>query len=284
MSAIQRYLAPTALDDALDALAEGEATILAGGTDVMVQAEAGRLRLKPTLVNIRRIAALRGIAVDGASIRLGALTTISELLESGLVNQRLPVLAEAADQFASPQIRNAGTIGGNICNASPAGDTLVPFIVLGAEVELTSKAGVRRLPLDQFFAGPGRTHRRPEELLTAVHVPAPAEGFVARFAKFGTRPALDISTVSVGIAGVRKHGLFKQVRVAFGAVAPTPVRGPRTERAAEGRALDAATIAAVAEAGRDEVKPISDVRATAWYRKQMIHSLIKKVLTDVADA
>ncbi|MBW7849464.1 MAG: FAD binding domain-containing protein [Rhodospirillales bacterium] len=288
MSAIQRYLAPTTLEEALDALRESEATILAGGTDVMPQSQAGRLRLQPTLLNIRRIDELGGIALDGASIRIGALATISELLESELINERLPILAEAADHFASPQIRNAGTVGGNVCNASPAGDTLVPLIVLNAEVELASKRDGkverRRMPLESFFAGPGRTHRAADELLTAIYVPAPAEGFVAHFAKFGTRPALDISAVSVGIGGVWRNGTFKNARVAFGAVAPTPVRGRATEGVLEGSALDAAAIGMAAAAARDEVRPISDVRASAWYRKEMIHSLTKKVLTNVADA
>ncbi|OQY71637.1 MAG: medium FAD-binding subunit of molybdenum enzyme, partial [Rhodocyclaceae bacterium UTPRO2] len=164
--------------------------------------------------------------------------------------------------------------------------TLVPLMVLGASVELASKPDDtlfrRSMPLPEFFVGPGKTRLAPAELLTAVRVPIPPKGFVARFHKFGTRPALDISAISIGVAGVLKDGKFTQVRVAFGAVAPTPVCGCATEEALEGKKLDAATIAAAAKAAQDEVHPISDVRASAWYRKEMIHNMTKRILEDVS--
>ncbi|HEY0878885.1 xanthine dehydrogenase FAD-binding subunit [Aromatoleum tolulyticum] len=288
MTAIERYAAPQSLDEALGILQQGEVTILAGGTDLMPQTKAGRIAFKPTLMNIGRVAGLKGVSLDGAYLRIGALTTISELLRDPLVVQHAPVLAEACDQFASDQIRNAGTLGGNINNASPAGDTLVPLIVLDAEVELASKPNgsvtTRRLPLAEFFTGPGRTKRAANELLTAVRVPLPQPGHVARFYKFGTRPALDISTISIGIAGIKRDGALTDIRVAFGAVAPTPVRAPRTEAALEGRPLDAEAIAAGADTARDEVSPIDDVRATAWYRKELIHNMTKRMLDHVAQA
>ncbi|NMF97925.1 xanthine dehydrogenase family protein subunit M [Aromatoleum toluolicum] len=285
---IERYAAPQSLDEALGILQQGEVTILAGGTDLMPQTKAGRIAFKPTLMNIGRVAGLKGVSLDGAYLRIGALTTISELLRDPLVVQHAPVLAEACDQFASDQIRNAGTLGGNINNASPAGDTLVPLIVLDAEVELASKPNgsvtTRRLPLAEFFTGPGRTKRAANELLTAVRVPLPQPGHVARFYKFGTRPALDISTISIGIAGIKRDGALTDIRVAFGAVAPTPVRAPRTEAALEGRPLDAEAIAAAADTARDEVSPIDDVRATAWYRKELIHNMTRRMLDHVAKA
>ena len=288
MDDVQRYEAPTTLEAAAEILKGGDVTVLAGGTDLMPQSEAGRIRLKPVLMNIRRVAELRGIEETGGLVRIGALTTITEILDSGLVRDRLPVLADATDHFASGQIRNMGTLGGNICNASPAGDTLVPLLVLNAEVELVSKPnghlGSRRLPLRDFLVGPGRTRREPHELLSAVVVPVPPAGFRAAFAKFGTRPALDISAVSVAIGGVLRGGVLTDVRAAFGAVAPTPIRGPATEAALEGRRLDAATIEAAAQAAHDEGRPIDDVRASAWYRREMIHSLTRKVLSHVADA
>lgn len=285
MTAIQNYLAPTTLDDALAALAGGNCTVLAGGTDLMPQSRAGRISFAPMLLNIRRLeGALRSIEQKDGTIRIGALTTITDLHESALVRERLTVLWQAADQFASGQIRNMGTVGGNICNASPAGDTLVPLIVLDAEVELASTAGTRRLPLSGFFTGPGRSHREATELLTAIVLPAPADGFRARFAKFGTRPALDISAVSVAVGGVVKDGVLTGARAAFGAAAPTPLRGRRTEAALEGRSLDATAIEAAAAAARDEVSPIDDVRASGWYRREMIHNLTRKVLSDVAAA
>jgi CO/xanthine dehydrogenase FAD-binding subunit len=287
MTALDNYVAPTSLEQAVVQLQElGEVTILAGGTDLMPQSHAGRVKFKRTLMNIRRIPELRGIVREGDAIRIGALTTITEMMEHPLVRSHLPLLAEAGDHFASAQIRNAGTVGGNICNASPAGDTLVPLMVLGAHVELASKPDDtlfrRSMPLPEFFVGPGRTRIAPAELLTAVRVPIPPQGFVARFHKFGTRPALDISAISIGIGGVLRDGVFSDVRVAFGAVAPTPVCGCATEEVLEGKKLDAATIAAAAKAAQDEVHPISDVRASAWYRKEMIRNMTMRILEDVA--
>lgn len=288
MTAIERYAAPKNLDEALGILQQGEVTILAGGTDLMPQTKAGRIAFKPTLMNIGRVAGLSGVTLDGQHLRIGALTTITAILNDPLVKQHAPVLADACDHFASDQIRNAGTLGGNINNASPAGDTLVPLIVLDAEVELASKPNgsvtTRRMPLAEFFTGPGRTKRATNELLTAVRIPLPKPGHVARFYKFGTRPALDISTISIGIAGVMSDGALSEARVAFGAVAPTPVRARGTEAALEGRRLDDATIEAAANAARDEVNPIDDVRATAWYRKELIHNMTKRMLDHVAHA
>ncbi len=288
MTTIERYAAPKSLDEALGILQQGEVTILAGGTDLMPQTRAGRIAFKPTLMNIRDVAGLSGVVLDGDALRIGALTTITEVLDDPLVKEFVPVLAEACDHFASDQIRNAGTIGGNINNASPAGDTLVPLIVLDAEVELASKPNgsvtTRCMPLAEYFTGPGRTRRAAGELLTAVRIPLPKPGHVARFYKFGTRPALDISTISIGIAGVMRDGALSDTRVAFGAVAPTPVRAKQTEAALEGRRLDQSTIEAAANAARDEVNPIDDVRATAWYRKELIHNMTKRMLDHVAQA
>lgn len=283
---IERYCAPTTLEEAAGILAQGGATILAGGTDLMPQSQSGKVKFQPTLMNIRRIAELRGIERRDGSIRIGALATVNELLTDALVLEKIPVLAEAADHFASDQLRNVATLGGNICNASPAGDMLIPLLVLDAEVELASKPNGavqrRRMPLRDFFVGPGRTRREPNELVAAVWLPVPKPGFAARFFKFGTRPALDISTISIGVGGVRKGGKLSDVRVAFGAVAPTPVRAPATEASLEGKTLDAAAIAAAAIAARDEVKPISDIRASAWYRKELVHNMMRRILDDVA--
>jgi xanthine dehydrogenase FAD-binding subunit len=286
MTALERYVAPRALGEALELLREGDVTIVAGGTDVMPQSHSGKVKLGRTLLNVRRIPELAGIEREGDTARIGALTTVTALLESALVRERLPILAAAADHFASEQVRNGATVGGNICNASPAGDLLVPLIVLDASVELAAKPNgsveIRAMPLQAFLTGPGRTQRAAHELLTAVRVPLPPRSFVGRFYKYGTRPALDISAISIGIGAVRRDGRLENVRVAFGAVAPTPIRGTATERALEGRPLDAATIAAAAQAAHDEVRPISDVRASAWYRQELVRNMTRRLLEDVA--
>jgi xanthine dehydrogenase FAD-binding subunit len=290
LDSIERYLAPTSLPQALAALADPQGvTILAGGTDLMPQSHAGRVRAAGTLLNIRRIDALDRITIDGNTLVLGSLVTIARLQQDALVRKHAPMLAEAADHFASPQIRNSATLGGNICNASPAGDTLPPLLALDAELELASLAkdgtvALRRVPMDGFFAGPGRSRREPHELLTAVRVPLAASGQVARFHKAGTRPALDISTIAIAFAAQRGgDGRLQGVRLALGAVAPTPMRARKAEALLEGQALTPALAEAAAKAAAAEAQPIDDVRATGWYRKELVHNVTRRMLTDATN-
>ncbi|HEX9277220.1 MAG TPA: xanthine dehydrogenase family protein subunit M [Casimicrobiaceae bacterium] len=285
---VEQYWAPASLPAALEHLRGGDVTILAGGTDLMPQSHAGRVTFKRGLLNVRRVPELHGIAPAGGGIRIGALCTISELLHDPLVHAHFGILAEACDHFASDQLRNAATIGGNVCNASPAGDTLVPLLALDGEAELASKADGsverRRVPLADFFVGPGKTMRAPDELLCAIWLPVPPAGFTARFFKFGTRPALDIAAISISIAGVRSRSTLTHARVAFGAVAPVPMRALRTEAALEGTPLDEAGIVRIAGVARDEVRPIDDVRASAWYRRELVFNMTRRMLDDVAQA
>ncbi len=285
MTAIQNYAAPTSLEEAVQTVAGGGTTLFAGGTDLMPQARSGARTFNPLLVNLRRIPELRGIARTGEEIRVGALTTVSEILGHGLIRERAGILADTADCFASGQVRNSATLGGNICNASPAGDMIIPLILLDAGADLASwsegRVTGRTVPVADFFTGPGRTRMEDGEILTGVRFPVPREGFTARFKKFGTRPALDISVVSVGIAGVKEDGALRDVRVAFGAVAPVPLRGRGTEAVLEGQVLNEAKIAEAVEAAEREVSPISDVRASAWYRNELVRTLTGRLLRDV---
>jgi CO/xanthine dehydrogenase FAD-binding subunit len=284
MTDIARYAAPRSLDEALDLLKGGNVSILAGGTDLMPQSRSARSPLRPTLLNIRRIADLGGISSTTDTIRIGALTTITELRDSALVRERLAALWQACDQFASDQIRNAGTLGGNICNASPAGDTLVPLLVLDARVVLAARPNgaikTRTVPLADFLLGPGKTARAADELLVAVEIPLPAQNAVSAFFKFGTRPALDISVISIGLAAVRNGDRLNNVRLAFGAVAPHPIRSAAAEAALEGRTLDDDTIAAAVAAADHEIHPITDVRASDWYRREMVKNMLTRMLVN----
>ncbi len=284
---LDSYAAPTSIEEAARLAADGPVTILAGGTDLMPQSEWGKLELEGRLLNIRRILELGGIEVTDDTTRLGALTTVTEILESEALAERAGVLVETADQFASEQLRNMSTIGGNVCNASPAGDMIIPLLLLDAEAELVRWSGTgletRRVALDQFFTGPGGTVRQADEILTALHFPTPPDGFVGGFRKFGPRPALEIAMASVGIAGVRDGRTLHNARAAFGAVAPTPMRGRETEAAIEGKALDGATIAAAAETASNEVSPITDVRASEWYRRHLVRVLSEELLSHAVD-
>jgi len=288
MNSIERYLAPTALVQALAALGgAGGAVILAGGTDLMPQENAGKVSDARTLLNIKRVEGLDGIAVDGGALVLGPLVTIAQLQRHPLVKQHAAMLADSADHFASQQIRNSATLGGNICNASPAGDTLPVLLALDAELELASltRDGAiarRRVVIDGFFTGPGRTRRGANELLTAVRLPLPPTGQVSTFYKAGTRPALDISTIAIAFAATRDGaGRLQAVRLALGAVAPTPIRARQAEALLEGQVITAALAEQAAQAAAAEATPIDDVRASAWYRRELLHNLTRRILSDV---
>lgn len=282
---ITTYLAPRRLDEALQAMADGGATVLCGGTDLAPQTESGARQYQAQLLNVRRIEGLCGIETEGDEIRIGATTTVADIRRSAALAEIAPVLVEAAEHFASEQIRNAASLGGNLCNASPAGDMSPPLLVLGAAVELAcwrdGAAHTRRVPLEQFFVGPGKTVKLPQELLTAVVFNRPVPGFVGRFRKSGPRPALEISTVSVAIGARVTDGRLSEVRVAMGSVAPTPLRARHVEAALEGKALDSATIAAAVAAAAEDAKPIDDVRASAWYRSHLVKVFVEEVLDDV---
>jgi CO/xanthine dehydrogenase FAD-binding subunit len=288
MPEIENYLSPRALDDAIKVMATDNVTIVCGGTDLTPQTDTGQRQYAATLMNIRRIAGLSGISQTDNKIRIAALTTVTEIMESELLKELAPVLVEAGDQFASDQIRNAASIGGNLCNASPAGDMSIPLLLLDASVELASwqdnAMKLRLVPLCEFFTAPGRTVKDDSELLTAVVFDQSHDSFVARFRKSGPRPALEISTVSVGIGGRFDNGRFSEVRVAMGAVAPTPLRTRKVEAALEGKMLNAETIEAALESASKEVKPIDDIRASAWYRDHLVKVFTKEVLTHVADS
>jgi len=282
MSNIENYLAPGSINDAAAALAAGPATIVAGGTDLMLQAGSGQKTYAPTLINIQKITEMRGVSKDGDTIRIGALTTITDLLTDEIISEHLPVMADMADKFASDQIRNAGTVGGNICNASPAGDSLIPLLMYQAEAVLVTSSGTRNVPLNEFFTGPGSSVIQENELLIGVDVPVPPAGFQGGFGKFGPRPALEIAMAAVSIGGVVKDGIISDVRVAFGAVAPTPIRSAETEAALEGKKLDQETISAAGEIAASSVNPITDVRPSDWYRRHLIRVMTEEILNDVS--
>ncbi len=286
MTSIQRYVAPRSLDEAVRILDEGDATLLAGGTDLMPQTRAGVRDFRPTLINLRHIPELTGVGISGDMVRIGPLTTVATIAASDLLRNHARVLLETADCFGSSQIRNTATVGGNICNASPAGDMIVPLLLLDAEVELSSWTGTevshRKINLRDFFLGPGQTRLARNEILSSIYFRSHGATWVAGFRKFGGRPALDIAIVSVGLAGRRYDGVLLDVRVAFGAVAPTPMRGLMTEAALEEKVLSPENVAAIAKTAQDEVIPISDVRASAWYRKELVKTLTGRLLNDVA--
>lgn len=255
---------PRTLDDALAALREdGPLLPIAGCTDVYVTLNFGTER-ETRFLDLWGIGELRGIEEMDGGMRLGALATHTEMARSPLVRDRLPILAAACREVGGAQIQNRGTIGGNVANASPAGDTLPVLAVADAVVVLRSAGGERRVPFDGFYTGYRATVMRPDELIVAIEIPT-VRG-AQWFRKVGTRAAQAISKVVM--AAVRGD----RPRVALGSVAPTVVRLPRTEEAL-------ASGAPIAEAQRvlmDEVTPIDDIRSTADYRRRVAANLLAR--------
>lgn len=282
MTAIKRYLSPRTLEETLRVVAEPDAIVLAGGTDLLPRRTRGLIESPVTLVSLRRLDSLGGVGRENGEVRVGAYTTLSDVAADAIINDAAPVLAHAAGRIACPQVRNRATIGGNLCNASPAADTAVPLILLDATVELTcwsgSEAATRRVPIADFFRGPGATVLTPGEILTAIRFkPLPA-GVFAAWDKHGTRPSMEIAVASVGVALEFEAGAVAGARVAYGSVAPIPLRG----RAAEAELLDNRLSAEVIErciaAARAEIAPISDVRAGAAYRREVVGVMLRRML------
>lgn len=274
------YLEPKSVAEAIDLLAtHGDAArVLAGGTDLIVQMKMERL--KPAyVVGIGKLADLKGIRHEDGRLILGALTSIREIARDADVRSRYTALAEACAAFSTTQVQVMGTVGGNLCNGSPASDSAPALIALGAEVVLAGPDGETRLPLESFFRGPGQTARRPEQLLVAVEMPLPVthtgdrrECTASAFVKVG-RVAADIAKANAAVVIVRDGDRVIDCRMAFGSVAPTPIRAKRAEAVLRGQTLTPGLIAQAAAIAAEEVSPIDDVRSTAAYRREVAAAL-----------
>lgn len=271
------YLRPTNLDEALQALARPW-IVLAGGTD-FYPARVGRA-IDENILDIGGIAALRGIAAGPDGWRLGATTTWSELLEAGLP-PLFDGLKQAAREVGGRQIQNAGTIAGNLCNASPAGDGMPPLLALDATVELAGRAGTRRLPLASFVTGNRRTVLAPGELLVAIHVPKPARDARSAFLKLGARRYLVISIAMAAATLEIRDSRVAAARIAVGSCSAVAQRLPALEAALVDVAIDA--LAARVEASQlAPLSPIDDVRGSAGYRLDAAVTLLRRLLAGFA--
>jgi aerobic carbon-monoxide dehydrogenase medium subunit len=274
------YFEPKSIGDALSLLAKhgAEAKVIAGGTDVMVDI---KYKEEPgCLVNIKKIPGLEGIKENGAGLRIGALATIRDLETSAAVRERLAVLWDASHQFASLQIRNTATIGGNICRASPSGETLTPLLVLEAKARLAFADGEKVVPFTSFFQGPGRSSAGANGLLTEIDVPYPAAGSKGVYLKHAVRGAMDIAMVGVAvlITPDATKGTVQDIRIGLGAVAPVPLRAAKTEVLLRGKALSGSLLKEAAAMAASESSPISDQRSSAEYRRWIVESLTRRGL------
>jgi carbon-monoxide dehydrogenase medium subunit len=279
-----QYLAPRSLDEAVAALAAAgaEARVLAGGTDLLPRLER-RLVRAATLVDLKRIPELRAITFDPvAGLAIGATARLAEVLEHPDVQRLYPAMAEAASQTATVQIRNMGTVAGNVCNGSPCADSVPILLARGARLTLRSPRGERSLPLGDFFLGPGQTALAPDELLERIHVPPPPRDTGYAFAKLPARTHVDISAVNVGVMVARDGDACREARVVLGAVGPVPLRSRKAEAKLAGAVLSEALLREVGELAASETQPIDDVRASADYRRAMAAVLVRRALTVAA--
>lgn len=266
--------------------ADAPVTPIAGGTDVMVRI-TGEIGPPPTaMVDLSRLDELRGISVDGGAVVLGARTTYTEIRRSDVCREHLPALVDAAATIGAAQIQNRGTLGGNIANASPAGDTLPVLLVLDAEVVVGGARGERTIPVADFWVAYRRTALAPDELILRIRIPV-AGGREARFRKIGTRRAQAISKVVLALAwreGTARAGsggrVWSDVRLALGSVADRPIRARATEAVVEGAAPTPETADAAAEALAAEIHPIDDVRSTAEYRRAVAARALHRMIRD----
>jgi carbon-monoxide dehydrogenase medium subunit len=256
--------------------------LLAGGTDVLVQMRTGK-RVPDAVVDVKRIAALGGgIRVErGGRIVIGALTPLSELEHDARLRRLAPVLQEAVSTMASPQVRNRGTIGGNLCNAAPSADAAPPLLALDAQVRVHARSGARTLPLAGLFTGPGQTVLAGKALLGAILIPKPPRGLRAVYRKHGVREAMECAVVSVAAAVARERGIIRYARIVLGAVAPTPLRVPAAESLLLGRAGGPLDVLAAAGEAADAARPITDVRGSSDYRRDVVRTLVRRALEEV---
>ena len=282
MTVIGRYAAPQTLQEAARIAAAQDASVLAGGTDLLPRWTKGLVQRPQTVVDLKRVAGLKGVTRADGEVHLGACTLLSEIASDASLRAAALVLAEAADRVACPQIRNRATIGGNLCNASPAADTAVPLILLDAVLDLAAAGPggitLREVPISEFFRGPGSTVLASGEILTRIRFKPPPQGTFAAWDKFGTRRAMEIAVASVGVLIRVEKGRVVHARVGYGSVAPVPLRGRNAEAELVGNPFSAEVIRRCEAAAREEIAPITDVRASEEYRREVVGVMLRRML------
>jgi CO/xanthine dehydrogenase FAD-binding subunit len=276
------YSEPTNVEYVLELLNNYkiDAKVLAGGTDILVQMKQDKVKPK-FLISLARLESLKGIkrTTDGW-LTIGALTSASELQKSELLKD-FPLLADAAKAMACPEIRHKATIGGNIVNASPAGDLCTALLALDAIVTVQSIRGSREIKIDDFFKGPGLTALNPDELLTTIRIPPLPKGVWGVYKKVGVRRAMEIGIVCTGVVAGLNYERERMIRIALGSAAPTPIRAKKAESYLLSVNLTRESILEAGKISAEESKPITDVRASDWYRKIMIKYTVSEALKEL---
>lgn len=275
------FLSPKTLSEALDALAVPGSRAIAGGTDVIPQLQTSRFQAG-RLVDLGRLSELRYIREEDTAIEIGALTRYADILNSDLLARYAPALVTASQSVGAMPTRNRGTIGGNVVNASPAGDTLPPLLVLDAGLKLVSRESERQLAIEEFLLAPGKTNLEAGEILHSVFFTKPPAHTYSTFLKLGNRHGMAISVVSVAVlVTFENNGVVKDARIALGAVAPTAIRVSVSEASVVGSMLGQTDIAKAARIASEQSAPIDDIRASAVYRRHAVEVLVRRGLQNI---
>lgn len=257
------------------------ATLIAGGSDVLIKMREGRLA-GAELISLYKLDELRGVSLDDdGALRILPLTSFSHITRDALIRRCVPVLGEAVDQAGGPQLRNIATIGGNVCNGVTSADSASTLLAYDAVFEITGTDGVRTLSMRDFYKGPGKVALEPAELLTAIVIPkASYENCFGHYIKYAMREAMDIATIgcSVNVVLSADKKSVERARIAYGVAGPVPMRAPSGEAAASGRPVSPETIEAVGKAVLGDVNPRTSWRATADFRRQIIEELTRRAL------
>ncbi|MGB9904343.1 MAG: FAD binding domain-containing protein [Desulfotomaculales bacterium] len=274
------YFEPATIAQAIAALKENGAGAwrLAGGTDLLVRMK--RREISPdVLVDLKNIPELTGMNAEEGGFRIGALTTVAALLRNKEVGRLFPALRQAAAVMASPPIRELATLGGNICNASPAADLVPPLVAAGARVVIAGENGTRTVPLEEFFRGPRETVLQAQDILTAVIIPWPSKECRSVYLKQGIRRGHEIAIAGVAVSLVRgEKNRLAGVRIALGAVGPTVLRASQAEEFLRQHPLSEAVLAEAGSLAALAAQPIDDIRASAWYRREIVRILTVRAL------
>lgn len=271
-----KYYKPRSLDEVWELKEKIPGSLfIAGGTDVILGIKNNELRPQ-ALISLRSIPELDDIEVDGGA-RIGALATISDIIQNPECRQDYPVLVEAAKSLGSVQIRNVATIGGNLCNCSPCADMALPLLVMEAKVRLQTTKKSREIPLNEFFKGPGESCLSPHEILTDILLDPPHKNAKTSFVKKG-RVKMDLAVASVAVLLEMENKTCHKARIAAGSVAPVPLRLSKIETMFEGATLTKKDVSEAQRLAEDNVVPITDVRSTEEYRRQITGVLVKRAL------
>lgn len=281
---MRKVLLPASLDE-LWAIRQEDpiALLMAGGTDLLVRLREANPDDRP-IIAMEKIEELRQIALTPSEIIIGAMVSHQQLWDSPVITRHLPALHQAIEVLGSPAIRHMGTIGGNICTASPAGDCLPPLYVLQAQLELASPTGSRRIAIGDFIQGPGKLALKGEEILRQISIPLPTAASVSSYFKVGQRKALAISICSMAVSmQMQAEERIGSTRIAWGSVGPTVLRFPDLDERLQGQKLSATLLREYGKLAAQQVAPISDIRASAEYRRMLVANLPLRLLPSAVE-